>query len=1208
MPFFSRLSGRSRQALRVFGLSVVVTLIFCATPVYQLAELSFYDYRLEKWLETPDSGHSAGTGELSVYLYQFRDSTRAAGLDGAALTQILTLLEQAGVSRIYLLSEDIFENIGAHRAEFPDIVETLQSDEATGSLEDRERLFLETSRLPVDSLLDYDGNLRALPWDHPAVEFTRDIADGLGLGRPQPRGPRIPLKLDAVEIGKAGTSEARGSSLEYLYRDLTTASANSSVDLDYLKDKVVFIEKATVEASTFAKVSTSRGTITAGQIYLRLFESIAEGWTLEPLGPVAVIFLFCLIVGSECLTLSGRKPAFVACVGFASVFVVFLASYRLLPNGYDAPVLAILVGQTSSVMLMVSLEMRRGRQFLRNFGGAEDAQFKGEESMATMVFSNLPPYLLEMERHHDEDLLKYRRDYNEVLAVVARRYHGKVLDFQGDAQMLGFGLRYDDDTEHAAEATSAAMEIVDAVAELADRWSAPVEQLTVHAGVCTGSIALGHLGAQQKQDIAAIGDTTNTAARLMGAAMKQKVPVLISKPTFEMADGVISGEERPPVELKGKSLPVEVFLATSVDPEWQKANRAKGKDLVPTGGTLVYKGQRQSGLVMTIVMGFLGFLVVNGLWRDRVFDRAEAAVLDTLHRAVGLVDADPRIMIFGIDETSIADSRLGRFPWSRAVYAQAIRNLSDSNHKGLFLDIMFKKARANDPEGDESFAQALAEDWRTVIGSVFYRNRRYRLQEPQLFPAADFSLLRDRYQLGLIHEAIDEDNIARSGYLTAQETESHSQEEAHLRRIYPAAAAALLLAPGDRLENGAQEVRLGERVVFTTPVDEQGKSTIPIRFGPTTTGNGLPPQPGSYKLVSFSRLLDPNDSIFEELDGKYLLVGQTLTTGEANEIDRIETVVGRLKGVEVHARILDNLLNENYFRQLSLETRGAMLWLVSLMTLFILTRYREPKAYLARLLALAILVGLSYVAAFWAFGLISEIVILWLSILLVAGAVLVGRYVLTFRALTMVIPAEIAEELLFHHSTKDRRQVATILLTDIRGYTTLSEGRTAVAMLDVLNEYHKRTVACYDRYGGQALTYQGDAQIVVFGVFGNRQNPAADAVSAALGLQSICDDLREEWGIESRDDFDVGAGLCTGEVEVGLLGGSTNLQYSVVGETVRKAHKVQSLSAELEAPVILDEETYEATAGAVAVDDLGLVQPKGLPHEIRLYRAKSVSE
>ena len=278
------------------------------------------------------------------------------------------------------------------------------------------------------------------------------------------------------------------------------------------------------------------------------------------------------------------------------------------------------------------------------------------------------------------------------------------------------------------------------------------------------------------------------------------------------------------------------------------------------------------------------------------------------------------------------------------------------------------------------------------------------------------------------------------------------------------------------------------------------------------------------------------------------------------------------------------------------------------LTLFILARYREPVDYLSRMALVLLVTGVGYVFSFVLFNVLFEILILWFCAAVVAASILMGRHVFTFRALTRVIPAEVAEELLFRRHARDRRQIATILLTDIRGYTTLSEGKTAVAMLDVLNEYHKRTVACYDRYGGQALTYQGDAQIVVFGVFGNRSNPAADAAAAALGLQAICDDLREEWGIESREDFDVGAGLCTGEVEVGLLGGGNNLQYSVVGETVRKAHKVQSLSDELSAPVIMDEETYQATNGAVEVDDLGLVQPKGLPHEIRLYRARSVKQ
>ena len=591
-----------------------------------------------------------------------------------------------------------------------------------------------------------------------------------------------------------------------------------------------------------------------------------------------------------------------------------------------------------------------------------------------------------------------------------------------------------------------------------------------------------------------------------------------------------------------------------------------------------------------------------------VVREVEALLSDHLHRAAGFQQADPRIVLFGIDEASLSDHRLGRFPWTRGVYATAIRNLQDAGHKGLFFDIMFKSNRKGDMVGDTALARALSDDPRVVVAGVLVNNERGRLEKPVLFDAADYELLLKRHQIGLIHSATDEDGVVRAGYLAHPETDSHGWAEAEKRTLFPAAATALLLDEDEALKVSDGGLKIGDRQIDCNVDGFSGAADILIRFGPASTADGLPPKENSYPLYSFSRLLDPTDPIFKELEGKYLLVGQTLTSGQANEIDRINTVAGRIKGVEVHARILDNLLNDNYLRYPPLWVRYMLICLVALSVIAILARYREAREYWLRLFGLAMVTLTVYVGAFSLSGYILDLATYFVTLVLVFGSVMLGRYFLTYKALTRVIPEEIAAELLFEHTLKDRRQIATILLTDIRGYTTLSEGRTAVAMLDVLNEYHKRTVACYERYGGQALTYQGDAQIVVFGVFGNRENPAADAVAAALGLQSICDDLREEWGIESRDDFDVGAGLCTGEVEVGLLGGGANLQYSVVGETVRKAHKVQSLSADLEAPVILDEETYQATHGAVEVDDLGMVQPKGLPHEIRLYRARKVQD
>lgn len=1210
MVFKSRLSARSIQALRAFFVSLVLTVLIGSTQVYRLAELRAYDVRLKFYEETL----AASSRKVSpVRVLGYQDTDRNSGFDAPEFLQLLEIIKAAQPAAIYIADDSILDTLKLSRSELPRDVKVWDLDESTGDPLARSRMFLGKGEEGLSECYDSDGNLRGVPWDHPVAQFAVGMYEDATEQKSKKRGRRLMMRTFSFGGGivNASLSEADASgtlSLSFFRDSLLEERKTNRVDISKtIKGQVIFIERQTTEAQEVPEVSTPKRFFTVGLVYLGLTQSLVANFTVSEIPPSllwAVAGLFMLVF---CLALSGRRPSEVVRGALLPIGMLLLLGAFSLPMGFDLPVVLLLVWTISAVSVLVLLELRRGREVLASFGGKEDAQFEGEESEASMVFTNLPPALLEMERNNSRDLLKYRREYNTVLAHIAKKYHGMVLDYQGDAQMLGFGLRHDEDPEHAAEAASAALEIVRDVAQLAQRWGVPVEKTTVHAGVCTGMIALGHLGAEQKQDIAAIGDTTNTAARLMGAAMKAKVPVLVAKSTWIRAEGLLRGESRPPVALKGKSAPVEVYGVEAVDEEWQKSNRAKLKFQNQKGGTIEYRADRVSDLFPSLALAGVGIMCGLLLLSDRVLEDADAVVADSLHKVVAFRDADPRIVLFGIDETSISDPRLGRFPWSRGVYAQLLKNLENSGYKGLFFDIFFKSARPDDPEGDEALAAAVAAEPRVVLGGVLVKNERARLEQPHLFPAIDYELLRRRHQIGLAHSTKDRDGRLRSAYLAHWETESHDSHEADKRWLIPSGATALLLEPEERLAIEGQGIWIGDHW-YSASVSRMESASILLRFGPAATADGLPPQKGSYPLYSVSRLLDPNDPIFRELEGKYILVGQTMTMGENNEVDRVETVGGRLKGVEVHARVLDNLLNQNYLSGLAQWQRVLGVILVGCVAAYILVRYRESMAFFVRMCEFVVGLWLFDALLLYFLNVQGDVVLWTATVVLVAALVVLGRYFLTFKALARVIPEEVAAELLFHHTLRDRRQVATILLTDIRGYTTLSEGRTAVAMLDVLNEYHKRTVACYEKFGGQALTYQGDAQIVVFGVFGSRKNPAADAVEAALGLQKICDELRAEWGIENRDDFDVGAGLCTGEVEVGLLGGSANLQYSVVGETVRKAHKVQSLSTELEAPVIIDEETFQAASGGIVAEDLGLVRPQGLENDIRLYRAKKVKE
>lgn len=1164
------LTGRNRQAAKVLVVAAVLTLLVASLPQFRKVELSFYDSRMDFWqlFSSPL--------DARIRLVTLEDSSRELGWDDSKVLDLLNDLQAAGVSKVYIYGEGFFSD-------------STSRDKLPSNVTFQEPVDLNKA----DGLPDADGLIRSFPLNESLYLTARNLASALEKEPFTPEGDRFYIEFE-TNRGQEKNQQFTDSLAPLPIQDV--AQTLKAPDLrGHFSGSIVMMGRLTPDSGA-TSVSTPAGPIFPSVLVACATNTFLDGWNLRRYGFFVSLVLTLAAMTVVAFGLSGRKPSRVALGGGLGLLSLFVGSFFLLPLEVDFRVAQLLLGVFLTITILIFAEGQRARKVLQNFGGVEDSELTGAETEATIVFTELPKYLFELEKRQDKDLLSRRRDYNTLLETIARKYHGRVLDYQGDAQMLGFGLRHEHDPDHALEGTAAALEIVATIPELAEVWKLPKDELQVHAGVCSGTVALGHVGANQKQDIAAIGDTTNTAARLMGAAMKLGLPVVAAESTFNASQGNIVGESLPPVELKGKSAPVAVYSVQTVDEEWRQSNIKKLKDFTPEGGTLSYSGESRADLRATLLFAALGFFALLFVRHFNLTTLIEDQLYDRVHSRLGMASSDPRIVIVGIDEASM--EKLGPYPWPRGIYAQAIENLKESGYRGIFFDIVFKLPSQTDSEGDKALSDEFVSEPRAVTGAALVRNHD-RLEDPLLFLSDERrEQLRRNHQLGLIHVHTDSDQSVRKATLAARETASSEQ------RYYLTAALALMLEPKDQATFEPGRIVLPDQSLKVSSSQTAPNETL-IRFGPPATGRQGPAE-GSYRQFSFYQLLDPSDPIFESLVGSYLLVGDTSQGGERSEIDRVDTMVGSLKGIEIHARTLDMILNRTYILQASEKVEGFWLAVLAVLTVYVLVKYRRWFDYLPRLLVIVVFQGLVYLVSFTVFNYRIEFVYPLILIFGLCGFVMLGRYLLTLRALSRFVPQEVADELIFHHQARDRRLVATVLLTDIRGYTTLSEGRSAVAMLDILNEYHRRTVACYERYGGQALTYQGDAQIVVFGVFGKRASPATDAVAAALELQTICDQLCTEWGIESRDDFDVGAGLCTGEVEVGFLGGETNLQYSVVGETVRKSHKVQSLSADLEAPVILDEETFAMVQGRVVCDDLGLVQPKGLDHEIRLYRAKAV--
>lgn len=1045
------------------------------------------------------------------------------------------------------------------------------------ALDDLPVVLFTRDSLEAIAIEDSDGLIRRFRWQAEAAGPLRKAFHWLDEAAPEldSRGVFRPLLARADQDVAA----------DQYFNSFKPISLTSLLEPDFREGFLSQVEGSLVIVGDFEMEATGDEFHTSGGKLMTLTGTAALldsllGNTLLKACPVVVwlpgaaIFLW-LAAGAAIRF----RPlsAFVVLVGLEWVSFtggVLVATYAQLL----IPLVTGVIGMPVAMGYVFLEQLRRSREVGEEFGAKEGVQLGGREREVTILFTNLPEYLKLLEKQGAAGQLSRRREYNEVVLEACARYGGRVVDYQGDAQMIGFGL--EDNAPHAQQATAAALLVVQRVQALAGSWGVGnPDLLKVHAGVCTGPVAQGHVGARQKMDIALIGDTTNTAARLMGAAMKLDEPVVISFPTREGLGQGVEGRELEPVSLKGKAKPVPIFA-----PDRLLEHPPEVETDQVVGSMVELPRDRGASGVAILLSTLLGTLLCANPVSEQLLQGAELDLYDLRHRML-VAQAPAEVVVAGIDEESL--ETLGPWPWPRAYHAQIAANLFEAGARAVFYDVLFEEA-GDDEYSDQELSQAVQDHPHLVLAMALTRDQ-FAVVPVPLMPGLDEDKMRKHLQIGHINTRRDADGVVRSAILAAWDEQD---------RLWPSAALSLLGHATDKsyqqLEADQQRLILGSRELPLRPDPQKPYETLVV-YRPPVTGPQAQDRPEGY--VSVHRLLDPEDPFFKRARGTVVLIGQNVK----DERDLFRTPLGPMKGVEIHAQTLATLWSGPSLIQAG-RLRFFYLFgcclLMGVATTLAPTRGRTLVVVFSSGLFLVFLNLALYLTGWW-FPLAATC----LGAIGSAVAVVLMRFVSSLDAATRFLPREVVHALLFENRLHEGLVEATVLLTDIRGYTAISETRSPVAMLNLLNDYHQRTVSCYERHGGLTLTYQGDAQIVVFGALGRRKHPTADAVQAALELQRIVHHFRRDYGIESAADFAVGAGLCTGEVAIGVLGGTGQKQYSVVGETVRKAHKVQGMSDELGASVILDAASAARCEQKVEMRFLGEIEMKGLEHPEALYEA-----
>jgi class 3 adenylate cyclase len=204
------------------------------------------------------------------------------------------------------------------------------------------------------------------------------------------------------------------------------------------------------------------------------------------------------------------------------------------------------------------------------------------------------------------------------------------------------------------------------------------------------------------------------------------------------------------------------------------------------------------------------------------------------------------------------------------------------------------------------------------------------------------------------------------------------------------------------------------------------------------------------------------------------------------------------------------------------------------------------------------------------------------------------------------VSPEVKDKLLEQISgVKGERCTVAVLFSDLRGFTTFSEGKEPVQVVEQLNQYFDRMVSAITRHGGTVDKFIGDAVMATFGGLIKVDNPAASALAACMEMRAELATLNKEWASQGIPALDNGIGVHFGEVLQGPIGSATRKEFTVIGDVVNTASRLESATKELGHPVVFSAAAAEALPEhqRTALKPLGEVALKGKKEPVKVFGA-----
>ena len=559
-------------------------------------------------------------------------------------------------------------------------------------------------------------------------------------------------------------------------------------------------------------------------------------------------------------------------------------------------------------------------------------------------------------------------------------------------------------------------------------------------------------------------------------------------------------------------------------------------------------------------------LVVGGVG---ALDWLEYKSLELFFEVRGAVQPTAPIVIVAIDESSFIELNQ-QWPFPRAMHAQLLQTIAQGKPLAIGVDLIFDVPSQRGAEDDEALGEAVTFAGNVVLGAApKYENRGFAEQFDANMP---LPVIRKGGVVGPVN--LDQDPV-----------------DGHVRR-----------AP--------LRQRLGDQYVFGFDAELYRmavKAGLPAAPLPNTRDvlinfNG---PPRTFPWILYYRVVN-GEVPPEHFRDKIVLIGPTSDVLH----DFFPTAFARgseqMPGVEIHANVLETYIRGNRIREVPGWISTLLAAVAALAGAALVVRLQALRAFFTALLLWAVLTIFAYLGflyfGLWMHGMVG-------TVGLFSGylATVIENFVREQREkrrLSQFFSPEVLREVVRQrddNSLGSTRRLVTVLFSDIRGFTTLSERLQPEQVAEMLREYLSEMTEIVFRHGGTVDKYIGDCVMALYNAPFPDPDHAVKAVRTGLEFQEKTLEVSKRWeeklGIQIRN----GVGINTGEAVVGTMGSRQRLEYTAIGDTINLGARLESITKEYGVGIIVSEYTHKLLKNEFMTRELGEVVVKGKSHPVKIF-------